>query len=223
MFSAQSLPYLVNLKNAIYLLLLKVSEIELSSKNTRLDAETKILKLYDFMQTVLKILLGKEIYLITMYFEKNAELRNNGSSFFDPLQTSNKKLLQDLNGMARDLTILRTIERMPDLSNQADILLPYFVSRDERLNHVCDLLPKISKIFFYDKEEGSKFMSEWENRHTIMSEMQSKPYWKKIRWFYEPDAQQQREKAQHEDSQVQNLEFVANIRELEGAVESLLQ
>lgn len=223
MFSSNSLPYLINLKNTIYLLLLKVCEIEFRSNKKHIEVEAKICEFYEFMHLVLKRLMGKEAYLINMYFEKNKKLKNNGETFFDPIQISNKKLFQHLNGMANDLVLLRTIERMPDISNQANILLPYFVSRDKRLNHVCDLLPKISKFLFYSTEKGANFMAEWENQTNIINKMKSKLYWEKISWFYNEDAENERLKAQHENPQIYELGFDQIIKELEITVKSFLE
>lgn len=224
MFTQESLSYLIAFKNAIYALLLKTTEIQFRAiREGIIKPADKITEIYRFMHFELSRLFGREAHLIAIYFAGDARLKdsaNKNLSFFDPIQISNNRILHSLNGMAFDLTLLRLMERLPDASQHAQMLLPFLVSDDGRLSYVCDeLLPKMSAILFYGQERCENYLSKWENEQQFEQNLLSQNFYPQISWFYDTAAFDARVKEQHANSKIRNLDFAENIRNLERLIE----
>ncbi len=64
-----------------------------------------------------------------------------GSPFFGPITGRSKTMLDDVRGMAWDMTLLRVLEKNATASQLGSFFIPYFVSIDRRWRHLLRLNP----------------------------------------------------------------------------------
>lgn len=64
-----------------------------------------------------------------------------GSPFFGPITGRSKTMLNDVRGMAWDMTLLRVLEKNATTSQLGSFFIPYFVSTDRRWRHLLRLNP----------------------------------------------------------------------------------
>jgi hypothetical protein len=64
-----------------------------------------------------------------------------GSPFFGPITGRSKAMLDDVRGMAWDMTLLRVLEKNATASQLGSFFIPYFVSIDRRWRHLLRLNP----------------------------------------------------------------------------------
>lgn len=62
-----------------------------------------------------------------------------GSPFFGPITGRSKTMLEDIRGMAWDMTLLRVLEKNATASQLGSFFIPYFVSIDRRWRHLLRL------------------------------------------------------------------------------------
>lgn len=128
-------------QKAMYLVLLKVAEIEFTHR--RKDLGAKIKALLRFFQEELGTMFLRELVIATHFFERGTDLR-----FFSKVQKGRKGLLETLNNMAWDLQITRTQELvMCSYIEKGIYLLPYFLTFDRGLVEVLDLYPVTACLF----------------------------------------------------------------------------
>lgn len=120
----------------LYLLLLKIVEIEYDEK-TR-DLALKMAELYDFMHYEMKTLYVREAIIALNYFKNPSKL-----TFFGTISPKRKEkgpgLLKALRNMSWDLMLFRVMERVASLPGLGDFLLPYFLSFDKKMVQLFDL------------------------------------------------------------------------------------
>lgn len=64
-----------------------------------------------------------------------------GAPFFGPITGRAKTMLEDVRGMAWDMTLLRVLEKNATASRLGSFFIPYFVSIDRRWRHLLRLNP----------------------------------------------------------------------------------
>lgn len=64
-----------------------------------------------------------------------------GAPFFGPITGRSKTMLEDVRGMAWDMTLLRVLEKNATASRLGSFFIPYFVSIDRRWRHLLRLNP----------------------------------------------------------------------------------
>lgn len=64
-----------------------------------------------------------------------------GSPFFGPITGRSKTMLEEIRGMAWDMTLLRVLEKNATASRLGSFFIPYFVSIDRRWRHLLRLNP----------------------------------------------------------------------------------
>jgi hypothetical protein len=64
-----------------------------------------------------------------------------GAQFFGPITGRSKTMLEDVRGMAWDMTLLRVLEKNATASRLGSFFIPYFVSIDRRWRHLLRLNP----------------------------------------------------------------------------------
>ena len=64
-----------------------------------------------------------------------------GSPFFGPITGRSKTMLDEVRGMAWDMTLLRVLEKNTTASQLGSFFIPYFVSIDRRWRHLLRLNP----------------------------------------------------------------------------------
>ena len=62
-----------------------------------------------------------------------------GSPFFGPITGRSKTMLEEIRGMAWDMTLLRVLEKNATASQLGSFFIPYFVSIDRRWRHLLRL------------------------------------------------------------------------------------
>jgi len=128
----------IPINEMLYLLLLKIVEIEHRDKRRRLDV--KVEELYQFMHFELKTLLVREAIIALNYFKNRSRL-----TFFGRINPKPKEkcqeLLKELRGMSWDLMLFRVLERIATMPGQGDFLIPYFLSFDKKMVQLFDLFP----------------------------------------------------------------------------------
>lgn len=128
----------IPINEMLYLLLLKIVEIEHRGKRRRLDV--KVEELYEFMHFELKTLLVREAIIALNYFKNRSRL-----TFFGRINSKPKEkgpeLLKELRGMSWDLMLFRVLERIATMPGQGDFLIPYFLSFDKKMVQLFDLFP----------------------------------------------------------------------------------
>lgn len=65
----------------------------------------------------------------------------SGAPFFGPITGRAKTMLEDVRGMAWDMTLLRVLEKNATASQLGSFFIPYFVSIDRRWRHLLRLNP----------------------------------------------------------------------------------
>lgn len=65
----------------------------------------------------------------------------SGAPFFGPITGRSKTMLEDVRGMAWDMTLLRVLEKNATASRLGSFFIPYFVSIDRRWRHLLRLNP----------------------------------------------------------------------------------
>lgn len=65
----------------------------------------------------------------------------SGAPFFGPITGVSKTMLEDVRGMAWDMTLLRILEKNATASRLGSFFIPYFVSIDQRWRHLLRLNP----------------------------------------------------------------------------------
>lgn len=65
----------------------------------------------------------------------------SGAPFFGPITGVSKTMLEDVRGMAWDMTLLRILEKNATASRLGSFFIPYFVSIDQRWSHLLRLNP----------------------------------------------------------------------------------
>jgi hypothetical protein len=65
----------------------------------------------------------------------------SGAPFFGPITGRSKTMLEDVRGMAWDMTLLRVLEKNATASQLGSFFIPYFVSIDRRWRHLLRLNP----------------------------------------------------------------------------------
>ncbi|WCM85462.1 hypothetical protein M5C97_09880 [Acidovorax sp. NCPPB 3859] len=65
----------------------------------------------------------------------------SGAPFFGPITGRSKTMLEDVRGMAWDMTLLRVLEKRATASRLGSFFIPYFVSIDRRWRHLLRLNP----------------------------------------------------------------------------------
>lgn len=65
----------------------------------------------------------------------------SGAPFFGPITGRSKTMLEDVRGMAWDMTLLRVLEKNATASRLSSFFIPYFVSIDRRWRHLLRLNP----------------------------------------------------------------------------------
>lgn len=64
-----------------------------------------------------------------------------GAPFFGPITGRSKTMLEEIRGMAWDMTLLRVLEKNATASRLGSFFIPYFVSIDRRWRHLLRLNP----------------------------------------------------------------------------------
>lgn len=126
------------LNELLYLILLKVVEIEHNGERRRLDQ--KMEELYQFMHFELKILSVREAIIALNYFKNRSRLTFFGKINPRP-EEKGQELLKDLRNMSWDLMLFRVMERQATLLGEGDFLVPYFLSFDRKMVQLFDLFP----------------------------------------------------------------------------------
>ena len=126
------------LNETLYILLLKIVEIEYGGGRKRLAQ--KVEELYGFMHFELKTLLVRESIITLNYFKNRA-----GLAFFGKIRPrpagEAQGLLKELRNMSWDMMLFRMMERQSMLSGQGDVLIPYFLTFDRKMVQLFDLFP----------------------------------------------------------------------------------
>jgi len=86
----------------------------------------------------------------------NGMSEKNGLPFFGPVMGGSKEMLNRIQGMAWDMTILRNIERSATM-NGGNFFIPYFVSLDRRLRDLIRFSP-VKLILIDDKNKRVIFI-----------------------------------------------------------------
>jgi hypothetical protein len=145
----------IPINEMLYLLLLKIVEIEHRDKGRRLDR--KMEELYEFMHFDLKTLFVREAIIALNYFKNRSSL-----TFFGKINPKHKEkeqeLLKELRGMSWDLMLFRVMERIATMPGQGDFLIPYFLSFDKKMVQLFDLFP-LKAILAYDA--GTQMIPLW--------------------------------------------------------------
>jgi hypothetical protein len=128
----------IPINEMLYLLLLKIVEIEHKDMRRRLDV--KMEELCQFMHFDLKTLLVREAIIALNYFRNRSKL-----TFFGRINPRPKaqasELLKELRNMSWDLMLFRVMERIATLPGQGDFLIPYFLTFDRKMVQLFDLFP----------------------------------------------------------------------------------
>lgn len=131
-------------QKAIYALLVKAACIEF--KNSKKPAPNKIAELIDFVNYELGVAPIREIEAC-LYFYKREE---KAKKFFRKIKDTNKKIKNDINGMAWDFTHVRHIEQefMHTPIEGTKIGMHVLLSYDRGLDEILQLNP-VKQIVFY--------------------------------------------------------------------------
>lgn len=81
------------------------------------------------------------IPLTELHFIWSGMTSELGSPFFGPITGRSKKMLEEIRGMAWDMTLLRVLENTATASQSDSFFIPYFVSIDRRWRHLLRLNP----------------------------------------------------------------------------------
>jgi hypothetical protein len=122
----------------LYLILLKVVEIEHRGERRKLDL--KMEELYQFMHFELKTMFVREAIIALNYFRNRSSLTFFGKINPKPKERG-RELLKDIKNMSWDLMLFRMMERIATLPGQGDFLIPYFLSFDRKMVQLFDLFP----------------------------------------------------------------------------------
>jgi hypothetical protein len=134
----------------IYILLLKIVEIEYRDKKRKL--RQKVEELYEFMHFELKTLVVREAMIAINYFKNKARLAFFGRIGPRP-NSEATELLKELRNMSWDLMLFRIMDRMAGISTQhGDFLIPYFLTFDRKMVELFDLFPLKAVIAYGDAQ-----------------------------------------------------------------------
>ena len=148
---------LLPVNEMIYLILLKIVEIEHRDKRRKLDL--KIEELYQFLHFDLKTLFVREVIMALHYFKNRSELTFFGKFINLRRKEQGQQLLKDLKNMSWDLMLFRVMERMATLPGQGDFLIPYFLSFDKKMVELFDLFPLRAILAYGD---AAQMVPIWE-------------------------------------------------------------
>lgn len=81
------------------------------------------------------------IPLTELHFVWSGMTSESGAPFFGPITGRSKTMLEDVRGMAWDMTLLRVLEKNATASRRGSFFIPYFVSIDRRWRHLLRLNP----------------------------------------------------------------------------------
>lgn len=128
----------IPINGMLYILLLKIVEIEHRDKGRRLDV--KVEELYEFMHFELKTLFVREAIIALNYFKNRSKLTFFGKINPKP-KNKGQELLKELRGMSWDLMLFRVLERIATMPGQGNFLIPYFLSFDKKMVQLFDIFP----------------------------------------------------------------------------------
>lgn len=174
--------FFVEQKDLTFCLLLKLACIQFSSKRT---ADNKFKLLNDFINNKLGIYLERETAICYLYLNNN----ENTKKFFKKFQRNAKDLLGIIEGMAWDLTHIRTTEffMARDQIDKDYFTNHYIATYDRGLRDVLKVYP-LDRIvfcngeyresfktllvdFISDKEFKKNFIELQETRHSIFKSL----------------------------------------------------
>ena len=149
---------LYEIQKIIYVLLMKAICIEFA--NSKRSAKNKMMDLVDFVNEKLGILLERELQICYCYFKHD----DRTAKFFRKVQKNSKELRETINGMAWDLTHIRSIEKdcMTILEDDITFAVHVLLTYDNGIKDILQINP-VDKIALCKDTVIPKLKNDWFN------------------------------------------------------------
>jgi hypothetical protein len=140
----------------IYLVLLKIVEIEFAPVKKHFDKKLEML--LDFMHEELHRIFLRELLLAVRYFKKRSEV-----SFMSKINKGCRSPLERLSNIAWDMMLFRVMEKFATVKTSVGFFVPYFISFDEATRELFDTY-RLKGLIAYGPE--GKFVSIQQSDYT---------------------------------------------------------
>ncbi|HWS99375.1 MAG TPA: hypothetical protein VN256_03810 [Pyrinomonadaceae bacterium] len=173
----ESIKIFLRMHYLIYLVFLKIVEIEFAPVKNHFDKKLEML--LDFMHEQLHRIFLRELLLAARYFKKRSDV-----SFMSKINKGCHRPLKKLSNIAWDMMLFRVVEKYATVKTAGGFFIPYFISFDRATQELFDTY-RVKGLIAYGSE--GKFISILQSDYTkvVLDEVEDSITRKKLSAYFE--------------------------------------